>query len=70
MLTKTETIQIEGMSCAGACVRRVKSALEQVKNISVEEVALGSARVSYEEETTRDEALQAIRNAGFTPISN
>lgn len=70
MLTKTETIQIEGMSCAGACVRRVKSALEQVKNISVEDVALGSARVTYEEENSRTEVLQAIRDAGFTPVSN
>ncbi len=64
-MKKTETIQIEGMSC-GHCVRAVREALEEARGVEVEAVEIGSARVSYEEgETDREKILEAIEEAGY-----
>ena len=65
----TETIQIEGMSCAGSCVRRVSKALENVEGVEIGEVTLGSARVSYDPARTEQGSIaRAIEEAGFTPV--
>lgn len=66
----TETIKIGGMSCAGACVRSVKQALNEVDGVKINEVGLGFASVTYDEEAdVRDLTLQAIKQAGFKPVS-
>lgn len=66
----TEKIKIEGMSCAGACVRSVKQALSEVDGVKINEVGLGFASVTYDEKSdVRDVALQAIQEAGFKPVS-
>ena len=41
------TLRIDGMSC-GHCVRAVRSALEGVDGVRVEEVTVGSAVVAYD----------------------
>lgn len=64
----TETIKIDGMSCAGACVRNVKRALATVEGLQVEEVGLGFARITYDASTDMgEESRCAIRDAGFKP---
>lgn len=66
----TETIKIEGMSCAGACVRSVKQALNEVEGLTINEVGLGYAKVSYSDsETQATLTRQAIQEAGFKPVS-
>lgn len=65
----TETIRMEGMNCAGSCVRRVTKALENVAGIEVEEVGVGSARVSYNPGRVEQAAItRAIEGAGFRPV--
>ena len=41
------TLRIDGMSC-GHCVNAVRSALEGVHGLRVEDVAIGSAVVAYD----------------------
>jgi copper chaperone len=66
MRTKeTETLTIEGMSC-GHCVRAVENALSSVEGVEVEQVAIGSARVSYDpEQVSRDELIEAVEVEGY-----
>jgi len=58
----TVTLKIEGMHC-GACVNRVKRALEQVKDTNVREVSIGSASLDT---ANVDAALAAVAKAGYT----
>ena len=58
----TVTLKIEGMHC-GACVNRVKRALEQVEGANVKEVSIGSASL---ETANVDAALAAVAKAGYT----
>lgn len=59
------TIELGGMSC-GHCVAAVRGALEGVDGVSVEEVRVGSARVSYDPTaTTTEEITEAIREEGY-----
>jgi copper chaperone CopZ len=41
------TIQIDGMSC-GHCVSRVQKALSRLEGVHVDQVEIGSARVTYD----------------------
>lgn len=65
----TIELNIEGMHC-GACVRRVKEALEGVSGVSVREVELGRAEVvlahGSSEKAVIAEAEKAVVDAGFT----
>jgi copper chaperone CopZ len=66
----TETIKIEGMSCAGSCVRSVRQALNEVEGLKVEEVGLGYAKVAYDESAELPALIrQAIREAGFKAVA-
>jgi copper chaperone CopZ len=59
------TLHIEGMHC-GSCVRRVSQALSSVKDIKVEEVRVGAARVkSPGENPPVDAAIAAVAKAGY-----
>ncbi len=62
---KTETFQIEGMSCMH-CVHAVREALEETEGVEVEAVEIGSARVQYDpDETPRARISEAIEEAGY-----
>jgi copper chaperone CopZ len=66
----TETIKIEGMSCAGSCVRSVKQALDEVTGLKVEEVGLGYAKVAYSASSELPILIrQAIQEAGFKAVA-
>ena len=65
----TETIKIEGMSCAGSCARSVRQSLNEVEGLSIDEVGLGYAKVTYEASAGLPERIrQAIEEAGFKAI--
>ena len=61
------SIPIAGMSCGG-CVATVRKALTQLAGVPVDEVAVGTATVSFDPAVTSLEALRAaITRAGFQP---
>ena len=61
-----EIIQIEGMSCAH-CVMTVRRALSSLQGITVHEVGVGHAEVSYSEgKACREELNRALDEAGFS----
>lgn len=69
---QTVTLQINGMSC-DHCVNAVRQALEAVSGVKVENVAIGSARVSYEPDKTKTtDITEAVADAGYeahaTPV--
>lgn len=64
-MTRTETLSIAGMSCAH-CVRAVRSALESVPGLTVDDVRVGEAQVRYEEGVVPREAIaEAVDREGY-----
>ena len=63
-MTET-TIAIEGMSCQH-CVMRVKKAIEGLKGISKSDVAVGQAKVTFDELLIQKKEIEeAIVKAGY-----
>lgn len=61
----TQTIEIGGMTC-GHCMKRVQDALLAVPGLKVEQVRVGSARVTFDEtELDGSRIAQAIEGAGY-----
>jgi copper chaperone len=59
------SLSIAGMSC-GHCVGAVAGALKALAGVRVENVAVGSATVSYDPGvTTPDEITRAVEDAGY-----
>lgn len=62
-------LTIDGMSCAH-CVRAVEQALSSVPGVTVEEVVVGSARVSYDpSRTSPDSIRQAVNDEGYAAVA-
>jgi copper chaperone CopZ len=60
------TLRIDGMHC-GSCVRRVSQALAAVPGVVVDEVRVGTARLTTAEEPAPvDLAIAALAKAGYT----
>lgn len=60
------TLSIEGMHC-GSCVRRVSQALAAEKDVQVNEVRVGAARLtSHQDPPPIDRVLEALAKAGYT----
>jgi len=58
-------LEVAGMSC-DHCVRAVREALDSVPGVSVEQVAVGSATVSFDEsKTSVGDLVDAVYNAGY-----
>lgn len=58
-------LHIDGMHC-GSCVRRVTQALNATKDVEVEEVRIGAARVkSPDENPAVEAAIAAVAKAGY-----
>lgn len=63
------SLKIEGMSCQH-CVMSVKKALDDLEGVSSSEVAVGTAKVVYDDlKTNRDIITNAIQNAGYSVIN-
>lgn len=59
------TISIDGMSCSH-CVRSVDQALKALEGVQVEQVAIGSATVSYDPATiTPQRIAEAVEDEGY-----
>lgn len=59
------TMKIEGMSC-GHCVGQVTKALKGVDGVSVEQVNVGTATVSFDPAATSERRItQAIVDEGY-----
>lgn len=62
------TLKIEGMSCQH-CVMSVKKAIDGVSGVSSSDVEVGSAKVTYDENSATKEAIAAaIRSAGYKVV--
>jgi copper chaperone CopZ len=62
---ETVNISIQGMHCGG-CAAKVSTALKSVPGANVENVAVGSARVSFDPRISSAAALiGAVNNLGF-----
>lgn len=58
-------LKIDGMSC-GHCVARVQKALAKVEGVHVDQVEVGSARVSYQPDRVSLQRIrEAVEDAGF-----
>jgi copper chaperone CopZ len=62
----SETVlQIEGMSCQH-CVMRVKKAVDGLPGVSLAEVGIGTARITYDESRIKEQDLEkAVEKAGY-----
>jgi copper chaperone len=59
------TLRIDGMSC-GHCVSRVQKAISRVEGVHVDQVEIGSARVTYDPERVSLQRIrQAVEDAGY-----
>ncbi len=59
------TLHIDGMHC-GSCIRRVTEALASVEGVQVEDVRLGTARLSGPADAAPVElAIAAVAKAGY-----
>ena len=58
------TLSIAGMSC-GHCVAAVRSALQEVPGVSVEQVVIGSASVTLAPNASADALVESLRDAGY-----
>jgi copper chaperone CopZ len=60
------TLHIDGMHC-GSCVKRVTQALTAVEGVVVNEVRVGAARLTANQNPAPvDLAVAAVAKAGFT----
>lgn len=63
-----KTLEISGMSC-GHCVHAVKSALEALEGVRVEDVQMGSAIVDVDDSVQESVLRDAIDEEGYPVIS-
>ena len=70
MSTKSETLNIEGMSC-NHCVSSVTNALSAAKGVKVDSVEIGKASVTYDTtQVTHEELVAAVEEIGFSVNTN
>lgn len=62
------TFEISGMSC-GHCVKAVDKALQQTEGVTVENVAIGSATVAYDESKTSADAIAHVIDEAGYPVT-
>lgn len=59
------SLKIEGMHC-GNCVKRVKTALEAVEGVTLDQVEVGRVVGSFDPDDTNPQALaEAVTRAGY-----
>ncbi|CAG1771299.1 hypothetical protein BAC2_01606 [uncultured bacterium] len=58
-------LEVSGMSC-GHCVHAVREALGAVPGVKVDDVKIGSASVTFDEDTTTvGDLVDAVADAGY-----
>lgn len=64
-MRKTLKLDVSGMSC-GHCVKAVREALTAVPGVTVDDLSIGSASVSYDDaEVTVGDLVDAVSDAGY-----
>ena len=59
-------LEIEGMSC-GHCVAAVSEALTELPGVSVDQVRIGAAQVTYHpDQVSPAQIVLAVEDAGYT----
>jgi copper chaperone CopZ len=62
----TLQLEIQGMSC-GHCVAAVSEALKELPGVTVNDVKIGAAQVSYRpDQVTPDDIVLAVEDAGYS----
>ena len=65
MSAKTETLNVEGMSC-GHCVKSVEDALKGIDGVQASEVEIGTVSVTYDtDRTSRQQIERVIEETGY-----
>lgn len=65
----TQTLEIGGMTC-GHCLRAVKDALSEMQGVTLDEVRIGKAVVTFDETIVQPEAIaEAVRDAGYEVLA-
>lgn len=65
----TQTLEIGGMTC-GHCLRSVKQALDGLAGVTLDEVRIGKAVVTFDESQVSAAAIaEAVRDAGYEVLS-
>jgi len=64
-----QTIEIAGMTCHH-CVMTVRNVLSHVEGVTVNEVRIGEAKVSFDESAVQPEVVaDAVRDAGYDVVA-
>lgn len=64
-MTRQLKLDVSGMSC-GHCVHAVREALGAVPGVKIEDVRIGSASVSFDDDkVTVGDLVDAVANAGY-----
>ena len=65
---KTQELNIEGMTC-NHCVMSVKKELSKLSDVTIEDVQIGKAKISFDENKVTQQLLaNAIAEAGYTLV--
>ena len=63
------SLEIRGMSC-GHCVKSVSAALAKVDGVTIDNVAIGSAAVTFDPARVSADAIEAaVRDEGYDVVS-
>ncbi len=63
------TMKIDGMSC-GHCVSAVDKALKKLDGVSVENIGIGSATISYDPSAVSEQRIaEAVADEGYSVVA-
>jgi copper chaperone len=69
MSVQTRTLEIDGMHCQH-CVEAVREALESIRAVSVEQVEVGAAEVSFDPDAVSPDQLKTVLDdVGYDLVS-
>ncbi|MBA3853161.1 MAG: copper chaperone [Gemmatimonas sp.] len=65
----TQTLEIGGMTC-GHCLRMVKQALDGMDGVTLDDLRIGKATVTFDDTRVSSEAIaDAVRDAGYDVLA-
>lgn len=65
----TQTLEIGGMTC-GHCLRMVQQALASVDGVTLDDLRIGKAKVTFDEtKVSADAVAEAVRDAGYEVLA-
>lgn len=65
----TQTLEIGGMTC-GHCLRMVKQALTDIDGVTLDDLRIGKAKVTFDEsKVSADAVAEAVRDAGYEVLA-